>query len=86
MNTKIYVGNLSYDIDEPGLRDLFTPFGPVTEAAVVMDRMSDRPRGFAFVTIATKEGMDAAIAAMNGKDVQGRVLVVNEARPREERR
>ena len=86
MNTKIYVGNLSYDIDESGLRDLFTPFGPVTEAAVVMDRMSDRPRGFAFVTMATKEGMDAAIAAMNGKDVQGRVLVVNEARPREERR
>lgn len=85
MNSKMYVGNLSFDIDEASLRDFFTPFGQVTDAAVIMDRETNRPRGFAFVTMDSKESMNAAIAELNGKEVQGRALVVNEARPREER-
>ena len=81
----MYVGNLSFDIDEASLRDLFTPFGQVTDAAVIMDRETNRPRGFAFVTMDSKESMNAAIEDLNGKEVQGRALVVNEARPREDR-
>jgi len=86
MNTKMYVGNLSFDINEAEFRDLFTPHGQVTEAALVMDRDSGRPRGFGFVTMDTKEAMEAAIAELNGKEVGGRALVVNEARPRTENR
>jgi len=85
MNTKLYVGNLSYNATENSLQDLFAQHGPVTEVNLMMDRMSGRPRGFAFVTMATKEGADAATAALNGKEWEGRALTVNEARPREER-
>src|SRR5262245_66386007 len=85
MNTKLYVGNLSYNTTENDLQDLFSKHGPVTEANLVVDRMSGRPRGFAFVTMATKEGAEAAIKALNGADWNGRALTVNEARPREER-
>ena len=85
MNTKMYVGNLPFDTTEADLHALFAPFGQVTEVAVVMDRMTDRPRGFAFVTMDSKQAMDDAIADVNGKEVGGRALVVNEARPREER-
>ena len=85
MNTKLYVGNVSYDATENDLQDLFAAHGPVTEVNLMMDKMSGRPRGFAFVTMATKEGADAAIQALNGKEWQGRPLTVNEARPREER-
>jgi len=85
MNTKLYVGNLSYDATENDLQDLFSQHGPVTEVNLVMDKMSGRPRGFAFVTMATKEGADAATQALSGKEWQGRALTVNEARPREER-
>ena len=85
MNTKLYVGNLSYNITENDLQDAFSKHGPVTEANLVVDRMSGRPRGFAFVTMATREGAEAAIKALNGTEWDGRALTVNEARPREER-
>ena len=84
-NTKMYVGNLSFNINEAELRDLFTPFGQVNEVALVMDRDTGRPRGFGFVTMDTKEAMTAAVAGLDGNDVDGRAIVVNEARPRTER-
>jgi cold-inducible RNA-binding protein len=85
MSTKLYVGNLSYNTTENQLQDLFGQHGPVTSVDLIMDKFSGRPRGFGFVTMETKEGADAAVAAMNGKNVDGRDLTVNEARPREER-
>lgn len=85
MNTKLYVGNLSYDITQNDLQDLFSQHGTVTEVHLVLDRDTGRPRGFAFVTMATPEGAQAAINALNGQNQAGRNLVVNEARPREER-
>ncbi len=85
MNTKLYVGNLSFDVIENDLQDLFSQHGPVNAVDLIMDKMSGRPRGFAFVSMATKEGADAAIKALNGKEWKGRALTVNEARPREER-
>src|SRR6185295_10849297 len=85
MSTKLYVGNLSYDTTENDLQDLFAPHGTVLGAQLIMDKMSGRSRGFGFVTMETKESADAAVAAMNGKNVEGRDLTVNEARPREER-
>ena len=85
MNTKLFVGNLSFDTTELDLQDMFAAFGPVSEVNLVTDRVSGRPRGFAFVTMATPEGAQAAITGMAGKNVNGRNLTVNEARPREER-
>jgi cold-inducible RNA-binding protein len=85
MNTKLYVGNLSYKITENDLQDLFAQHGPVTEVNLMMDKMTGKPRGFAFVTMAAKEGSDAAIKALNGAEWEGRALTVNEARPREAR-
>jgi RNA recognition motif-containing protein len=85
MNTKLYVGNLSFDTTENDLQDLFAACGPVTEVNLVMDRSTNRPRGFAFVTMGTPEAAQAAIQQVNGKNIQGRDLTVNEARPREER-
>jgi RNA recognition motif-containing protein len=85
MSSKLYVGNLSFDATENDLRDVFGAHGPVDEVKIVMDRDTGRARGFAFVTMNTEEGAKAAIAALNGKDWNGRALTVNEARPREER-
>ena len=85
MNTKLYVGNLSFDATENDLQDLFSPHGTVTEANLMQDRMTGKPRGFAFVTMSTPEGASAAVQALNGKEWKGRALTVNEARPREER-
>ena len=85
MNTKLFVGNLSFDTTENDLQDLFASVGPVTDVNLVTDRMSGRSRGFAFVTMATPEGAQAAIQNLNGKNIQGRDIAVNEARPREER-
>jgi RNA recognition motif-containing protein len=85
MNTKMYVGNLTFEATEAEIRELFSEHGPVNEVAVVMDRETQRPRGFAFVTMNTKEGMDNAIKQLDGKSWNGRALTVNEARPREER-
>ena len=85
MSTKIYVGNLAFSVTENDLQDLFSKHGPVSEVAIVQDRVTGQPRGFGFVTMSTAEGSKAAIAALNGTEFQGRALTVNEARPREER-
>ena len=84
MSTKLYVGNLPFDITEEDLRNMLSEHGPVNEIAVVMDKMTGRARGFAFATMGTEEAAKAAILALNGKDWKGRALTVNEARPREE--
>jgi cold-inducible RNA-binding protein len=84
MSTKLYVGNLAFATSETDLQNLFSPHGPVTDVHLPMDRESGRPRGFAFITMATPEGAQAAILALNGKEVGSRRLTVNEARPREE--
>ena len=78
----MYVGNLPFEVTELELRDLFSAHGQVNEVAVVMDRDTGRPRGFGFVTMDDKEGMEAAIGALDGHDFKGRTLKVNEARPR----
>ena len=85
MSTKLFVGNLSFNTTENDLQDLFAAHGTVTSVDLIMDKFSGRPRGFAFVTMDTKEGADAAVQALHGKNVGGRDLTVNEARPREER-
>ena len=85
MSTKLYVGNLSFDVTESDLRDMLSQHGPVNEINVIMDKMTGRPRGFAFVTMNTQEAANAAVLALNGKEWKGRALTVNEARPREER-
>ena len=85
MNTKLFVGNLSFEVTEIDLQDAFVAFGPVSEVNLMTDRSTGRSRGFAFVTMATPEGAQAAIQGMAGKDLKGRALTVNEARPREER-
>lgn len=79
---KIYVGNLSYDTNEETLQNLFAQHGTVEEVAVITDRDTGRPRGFAFVTMPNDEEGKAAIAAVNGQQVDGRTLNVNEARPK----
>lgn len=79
MNKKIYVGNLSYGTNEDSLRDAFAQFGNVETANIVIDRDSGRSKGFGFVEMETEEGAAAAINAMNGKELDGRVIKVNEA-------
>ena len=85
MSTKLFVGNLSFNTTENQLQDLFAAHGNVIEVDLIMDKFSGRPRGFGFVTMETKEGADAAIQALHGKNFEGRAMTVNEARPREER-
>jgi RNA recognition motif-containing protein len=85
MNTKMYVGNLPFSASELDVREHFSQYGDVSDVYLPMDRESGRPRGFAFVTMATPEAMTAAINGANGVDFQGRNLTVNEARPKEER-
>ncbi len=82
---KLYVGNLSFETTENDLQDLFEKHGKVAEVALMMDRMTGKSRGFAFVTMADTAEANAAMAALNGKEVSGRTLNVNEARAREER-
>jgi cold-inducible RNA-binding protein len=82
---KLYVGNLSFETTENDLQDLFAQHGKVTDVALMMDRTTGRSRGFAFVSMADTTEANAAVAALNGKEVQGRTLTVNEARAREER-
>lgn len=85
MSNKLFVGNLSFNTTENDLQDAFSAYGTVTETNLMMDRATGRPRGFGFVTMATDEDAQKAIEAMNGKDLDGRALTVNVARPREER-
>lgn len=81
MPSKIYVGNMSYSTTEDELRDLFAPYGEVVSVSVVYDRATGRPRGFAFVEMGTSEAAQSAISALNGQEVGGRQLRVNEAKP-----
>ncbi len=85
MSTKLFVGNLSFNTTENDLQDAFAAHGQVVEATLMMDRMTGRSRGFAFVTYSTPEEAQKAIEAMNGAQVDGRALTVNIARPKEER-
>ncbi len=85
MSTKLFVGNLSFETTDNDLQDAFAAHGSVVEVNIVMDRFSNKPRGFGFVTMSTPEEAQKAIAALNGTPVKGRNLTVNEARPREER-
>ncbi len=82
---KLYVGNLSFETTENDLQDLFEQHGKVAEVALMMDRTTGRSRGFGFVTMNDTTEANAAIGALNGKEVSGRALTVNEARAREER-
>ena len=81
----IFVGSLSYDVSEPEFKELFEEFGEVTSAKIITDRDTGRSKGFGFVEMSDKAEGQEAIDALNGKDVSGRTIVVNEARPREER-
>src|SRR5664280_1745642 len=85
MSTKLFVGNLSFNATQEQLQELFGAHGTVVEVDVIKDKFSGRPRGFAFVSMETKEAADAAVQALNGKEIDGRALTVNEARPREDR-
>src|SRR3954451_11589870 len=83
MGKKLYVGNLSYGISDSTLEQMFSAHGQVQSAQVIMDRDTGRSKGFGFVEMGTDEEAQAAIAAMNGKEIEGRALTVNEARPKE---
>ena len=82
MGKNLYVGNLSYDTTQDRLQELFEEHGEVTSVNIITDRGTGRSRGFGFVEMATEEGARAAIAALDGQDVDGRTLTVNEAKPR----
>jgi RNA recognition motif-containing protein len=84
MGTKLYVGNLPYTETNQLLEKLFAAHGEVRSAEVIMDREAGRSKGFGFVEMADSKGTQAAMAALNGKDINGRQLTVNEARPKEE--
>jgi RNA recognition motif-containing protein len=85
MGNKLYVGNLAYSIRDEDLQQAFAQFGTVTSAKVMMDRDTGRSKGFGFVEMATDAEAQAGINGMNGQALEGRAVVVNEARPREER-
>ena len=84
MTTNLYVGNLSFDVTETDLRNMLAKHGPVNEINIIMDKITGRARGFAFVTMNTPEG-NTAVLALNGTEWNGRALTVNVARPREDR-
>src|SRR5512142_1860966 len=85
MGKKLYVGNLSYNVTSADLQQLFAPFGTVQSAQVIEDRDTQRSKGFGFVEMGSDQEAQAAIAALNGKEQDGRALTVNEAKPRESR-
>ena len=85
MGKKLYVGNLSWGVNDTQLHEMFTPYGTVVSAQVIMDRDTGRSKGFGFVEMGTDEEAQAAIAALNGQQHGGRALTVHEARPREDR-
>lgn len=82
MGKKLYVGNLSYDVDSSTLQEMFAPHGNVTSAQIIADRDTGRSKGFGFVEMSTEDEAEAAIAAMGGKEMGGRTLTVNEAKPK----
>ena len=83
MGKKLYVGNLSYAVTDSSLEQMFAPHGTVQSAQVIMDRDTGRSKGFGFVEMNSDQEAQAAIAALNGKEIEGRTLTVNEARPKE---
>lgn len=85
MGTKLYVGNMSYGINKNDLEQMFVAHGTVISAQVITDRETQRSKGFGFVEMSTEQEAQAAIAALNGKSIDGRALTVNEARPQEPR-
>ena len=85
MSVRLYVGNLPFSVSEQQLEELFGQIGVVESANLVTDRDTGRSRGFAFVEMDSREAADAAIAELNGREIDGRQLTVNEARPRENR-
>lgn len=85
MSKKLYVGNLPFSVDSDKLKNMFSAHGEIEEATVIVDRFSNRSKGFGFVTFANDEDADKAISEMNEKEVEGRNLKVNEAKPMEER-
>jgi RNA recognition motif-containing protein len=84
MGKKLYVGNLSYNVNDADLSQLFAQHGTVASATVIMDKMTGRSKGFGFVEMSSDQEAQAAIAALNAKDYDGRALTVNEAKPRPE--
>src|ERR1044071_6443845 len=86
MNSKLYVGNMSFKTSEADLRDAFSQFGSITDVYIANDRETGRPRGFAFVTFSTDTESNLAAEKMNGSDLDGRQLTVNDAKPTEEMR
>ena len=84
MGNKLYVGNLAYGINDSQLKAFFEPCGTVVSATVIMDRMTGQSKGFGFVEMSSDQEAQAGIAANNGKEVEGRALTVNEARPKTE--
>jgi len=85
MGNKLYVGNLAYALEDGDLENMFAAYGTVQSAKVIMDRDTGRSKGFAFVEMSSDAEAQAAIDALNGKEVEGRLLTVNEARPKQER-
>ena len=85
MGKKLYVGNMSYDVDNAALEQMFAAHGTVESAQIITDRATGRSKGFGFVEMSNGEEAEAAINALNGKDHGGRALTVNEAKPREDR-
>lgn len=85
VSNKLFVGNLSFNTTENNLQDAFGAHGTVSEADLIMDRTTNRPRGFAFVTMSTPDEAQKAITALNGTELDGRTITVNVAKPREER-
>jgi cold-inducible RNA-binding protein len=85
LSKKLYVGNLTYNVNETDLEALFTPFGTVQSAQIIVDRDTNRSKGFAFVEMVNDSEAQAAIEGLNGRDYDGRNLTVNEAKPREPR-
>ena len=82
---KLYVGNLPWSVNEQSLKDMFSPFGEITEVVIISDRYTGRSKGFGFVTFANEADAEKAIAEMAEKEIEGRKIMVNVARPREER-
>jgi len=82
---KLYVGNLPFSVDDNKLKEIFSPYGDVSEAVVIKDKFSGRSKGFGFVTLSDDAGAEKAIEEINGKEVDGRELKVNEAKPLEPR-
>ena len=85
MGNKLYVGNLSFNTTEIAIQDMFSQCGSVSEVMLMQDKFTGRSRGFAFVTMSSDAEAQAAVEALHGKDLDGRALTVNEARPREDR-